>query len=186
MVKNTKTLCYSTRIVIFVKKKTMKKYVLGLLAIALVLVSCFDPSKKSLKGDFVEYGPFTVDASKAIPVDAMVADFDASGSKRKTYTISANIEEVCVKAGCWINITQAGGTQMMVRFKDHFTIPTDTKIGTTAYLHGDLYVDTISVDMLRHYAEDAGKTEEEINKITAPKINKGFEADGIKFIAAKK
>ncbi len=163
----------------------MKKYLLGAFAFTLVLASCFDPSKKELKGDFAEYGTFKVETAKAISVDAMVADFNASGIKRKTYTISAEIEEVCAKAGCWINVKQAGGDDMMVRFKDHFTIPTDTKVGTHAFLHGDLFVDTISVDMLRHYAEDAGKPQEEINKITEPKINKGFEADGIKFIAKK-
>jgi hypothetical protein len=36
--------------------------------------------------------------------------------------------------------------------------------------------------MLRHYAEDAGDSQEEIEKITEPKINFGFEADGIKLL----
>ena len=170
----------------FCKKKiTMKNYVFGFLAVAMLVSSCFDPSKKEVVG-YSEYGPHSVDIAKAIPIDVMVADFKVNASARKAYTVTAEIEEVCAKAGCWINIKQKSGAEMMVRFKDHFTIPTDTKLGTQAFLHGDLFVDTISVDMLRHFAEDAGKTQEEIEKITEAKINMGFEADGIKFLPAKK
>ncbi len=164
----------------------MKKYLFVLSVLSIAIVACTNSAGKIAKGDYSEYGPHKVEMTKAIPVDAMLADFSKSGSKRVTYTVTAGIEEVCAKAGCWINIKSATGAEMMVRFKDHFTIPTDTKIGTQAYLHGDLYKDTVSVDMLRHFAEDAGKSEAEINKITDPKITMGFEADGIKFIAAKK
>jgi len=170
----------------FCKKITMKKYVFGFLAVALLVSSCFDPTKKEVLVGYSEYGTHSVDIAKAIPIDAMVADFKANANERKAYTVTAEIEEVCAKAGCWINIKQKNGAEMMVRFKDHFTIPTDTKLGTQAFLHGDLFVDTISVDMLRHFAEDAGKTPEEIEKITEAKINMGFEADGIKFLPAKK
>lgn len=163
----------------------MKKHLLVALALTFVVASCFNPTKNNLVGEFAEYGPTKVEITKAIPVDAMLADFVKNGSKRSTYTVNAKIEEVCAKAGCWINIKSKTGAEMMVRFKDHFTIPTDTKIGTQAFLHGDLYTDTVSVDMLRHFAEDAGKAKEEIAKITEPKITMGFEADGIKFEAKK-
>ena len=71
---------------------------------------------------------------------------------------------------------------MMVRFKDHFTIPTKTEVGTEAYFHGRAYWDTVSVELLRHFAEDAGKSKEEIEKITEPKFEMGFEADGIALV----
>ena len=67
----------------------------------------------------------------------------------------------------------------MVRFKDHFTIPIDTKIGTVAYMHGTANWDTVSVEMLKHFAEDAGKSKAEIDQITEAKYVLGFEADGI-------
>ncbi len=150
----------------------------------LTLVSCSN-SKMSDTASFAEYGPYKVEVTKAIPVQAMIVDFTAKGNQRTAYTISADIEEVCSKAGCWINIQKSKDETLMVRFKDHFTIPIDTKVGTTAFLHGELYTDTVSVDMLRHFAEDAGKTEDEIMKITSPKITTSFEADGIKFVPAK-
>ena len=37
----------------------------------------------------------------------------------------------------------------------------------------------VSVADLKHYAEDAGKSEDEIAKITEPKIEYAFEANGV-------
>ncbi len=162
----------------------MNVKIFGGLCLSIALFSCSN-TKLDDKAAFVEHGPYKVETTKAIPVATMIADFKAKGSVRTPYTVTASIEEVCSKAGCWINIKQSDKAEMMVRFKDHFTIPVDTKIGTQAFLHGDLYSDTVSVDLLRHFAEDAGKSADEIAKITQPKITLGFEADGIKFLPKK-
>ena len=45
------------------------------------------------------------------------------------------------------------------------TIPLNTKIGSTAYLHGLAYMDTVQVEDLKHFAQDAGKSEAEIEKM---------------------
>lgn len=124
------------------------------------------------------YGPVKVDTSKAISVAEMLTEFEGK-SEEMEFTFLAPIEEVCSKAGCWINVDKGNGETFMVRFKDHFTIPTKTKPGSEAYLHGVAYWDTVSVEMLQHFAEDAGKTKEEIAKITEAKYELGFEADGI-------
>lgn len=124
------------------------------------------------------YGPEQVDTSKAITVAEMLTQFEGK-SKEMEFTFLAPIEEVCSKAGCWINVDKGNGETFMVRFKDHFTIPVKTKPGTEAYLHGVAYWDTVSVEMLQHFAEDAGKSKEEIAKITEAKYELGFEADGI-------
>lgn len=125
------------------------------------------------------YGMVEVNPAMALSVEDMMEDFKANGQVEKEYTVQGEIEQVCAKMGCWVKIMNPEGDNFMVRFKDHFTIPTDTDPGTQAVLHGRAYVDTVSVDMLRHYAEDAGESEEEINKITEPEISFGFEADGI-------
>ena len=39
--------------------------------------------------------------------------------------------------------------------------------------------DTISVERLRHYAEDAGKSSDEIEKIVKPEFKLSFLADGV-------
>ena len=124
------------------------------------------------------YGPVKVNVDEAISVAEMLAEFEGKTSETE-FTFEGEMEEICSKAGCWVNIDKGNGETFMVRFKDHFTIPTKTEPGTGAYFHGIAYWDTVSVDMLQHFAEDAGKSEEEIAKITEPKYELGFEADGI-------
>ena len=60
-----------------------------------------------------------------------------------------------------------------------FFVPVDSVEGKTAIIQGDLFLDTTSVEMLKHYAEDAGKSEEEITLITEPSFELGFIADGV-------
>lgn len=144
-----------------------------ILSTALLMLSC-STSEKMGKS----YGPYEVDVTKAITTKAMLADFEGK-TGRVEYTFEAELNEVCSKAGCWVNIDKGNGETFMVRFKDHFTIPPATAVGTGAYLHGEAYRDTVSVDLLKHFAEDAGKTQEEIDAITEPKFEIGFEADGI-------
>ncbi len=124
------------------------------------------------------YGPVEVDITEAVSVADMLSDFEGKDGEQE-YTFEGTLTEVCSKAGCWVNIDKGDGETFMVRFKDHFTIPIETAVGTEAFLHGVLYWDTVTVDLLQHFADDAGKSEEEINAITEPKYELGFEADGI-------
>lgn len=124
------------------------------------------------------YGPIDVISDKAISVDEMLKLFEGKTEKTE-YTFEGELNEVCSKAGCWVNIDKGNGETFMVRFKDHFTIPPNTAIGTIAYFHGMAYWDTVSVNLLQHFAEDAGKSKEEVSKIIEPKYELNFEADGI-------
>ena len=73
-----------------------------------------------------------------------------------------------------------GTDTIFIRFRDYgFFVPTDSVSGKTAIIEGDLFLDTISVEMLRHFAEDAGKTEKEIALINEPSYNLNFMADGV-------
>jgi hypothetical protein len=158
----------------------MKKILITLFSAAL-LFACGDQKDKNAIVLGKSYGPVKVDTSEAMTVKEMLETFDNKTAEQE-FTFLAPIDEVCSKAGCWINVDKGNGETFMVRFKDHFTIPPKTKIGTQAYLHGIAYMDTISVDLLRHFAEDAGKSKAEIEKITKPEFELGFEADGITLV----
>ncbi|MEN8966698.1 MAG: DUF4920 domain-containing protein [Polaribacter sp.] len=98
-------------------------------------------------------------------------------------TISAKfastINEVCSKKGCWMKLPLDKETETMVRFKDYgFFMPLDAA-EKEVIVAGKAYVKETSVDELRHYAEDAGKTQEEIALITEPKKEFAFEANGV-------
>ena len=93
---------------------------------------------------------------------------------------NANIKEVCTKKGCWM--TLPSGTEdetIMVRFKDYgFFMPLDAS-GKEVIVAGKAFVTEVSVADLKHYAEDAGKSSEEIANITAPAMEFAFEANGV-------
>lgn len=92
---------------------------------------------------------------------------------------ASNINEVCSKKGCWMKLSLADGTETMVRFKDYgFFMPLDSK-GRDVVVDGIAIVKETSVADLKHYAEDAGKSKEEIAKITEPKVEFAFEASGV-------
>lgn len=156
-----------------------------ILPLALIVMACSGGTEKTEETLGKSYGPVSVDTSKALTVDGMLKDF-AGKSGEVEYTFVGEIAEVCSKAGCWVNIDKGNGETFMVRFKDHFTIPPKTDVGTEAYFHGIAYNDTVTVDLLRHFAEDAGKSQEEIDAITEPVYEMGFEADGIVLKKKKK
>ena len=93
--------------------------------------------------------------------------------------IEGEILSSCPMKGCWMNMLVANDT-VLVRFKDYgFFVPKQGVEGSSAIINGFLSVDTLSVAQLRHYAEDAGKKNEEIMKIKKPKITLSFLADGV-------
>ncbi|MGB5497693.1 MAG: DUF4920 domain-containing protein [Maribacter sp.] len=92
---------------------------------------------------------------------------------------TAVVKEVCQAKGCWMKVALDGGAEAMVKFKDYgFFVPKDMA-GKEVIINGDAFVEEMNVADQRHYAEDGGKSEAEIAKITAPKKTFGFEADGV-------
>ena len=106
--------------------------------------------------------------------------------KKKTFQtgltktkLSGEIIETCQKKGCWMSIN-TGTDTVFVTFRDYgFFVPTDSVNGKTAIIEGELFLDTTSVKMLKHYAEDGGKSKEEIALITKPSYDLNFTADGV-------
>ena len=138
-----------------------------LLFIGLILMGC-----KSM--DF--YGNKISEANVVKYEDVKQKAFDEGSIQTQ---ISGTILETCPKKGCWMSMATESDT-VFVRFRDYgFFVPTEGAEGKTAFIEGDLFVDTISVRMLQHYAKDAGKSKEEIAKITEPELGLSFTADGV-------
>lgn len=93
--------------------------------------------------------------------------------------VTGVVESVCQAKGCWMKVKLDDGKTMRVTFKDYgFFVPKDIA-GKTIIFAGNAQTTTTSVDELRHYAEDAGKSKDEIAKITEPKTELTFEANGV-------
>lgn len=92
--------------------------------------------------------------------------------------VKAEIIEVCSKKGCWMTLDMDDEKEVMVKFKDYgFFMPLDAK--GEVIISGKAFVAETPVDELKHYAEDAGKSKEEIEAITVPQLEYKFEADGV-------
>lgn len=93
--------------------------------------------------------------------------------------LSGTIKEVCKAKGCWMKVDLANGNEVFVKFKDYgFFVPTDTGV-SHVIMNGLAFVEEMSVDEQRHYADDEGASKEEVEKITSPKKTLRFEADGV-------
>jgi hypothetical protein len=109
------------------------------------------------------------------------AKMEAAMGDKKTVDmkIEGKVVDVCKKRGCWITLEMPNGDPMRVTFKDYaFFMPMDI-VGKKVVLDGLAKKQTISVETLRHYAEDAKKSPEEVAKITDPKKELAFEAKGV-------
>lgn len=156
----------------------MKKYWVLALFIAGILFSCAEKksSDATTKEQVVTAGEKFA-ADKIVPVAQL--EKTMNGTNNFETVIEGKVQSVCQKKGCWMRIEKGNGENMIVTFKDYgFFMPKDCA-GKTAVMKGIAYYDTISVDMLKHYAEDAGKPQEEIDKITDPEIAVSFEAIGV-------
>ncbi len=154
--------------------------------VVLILTACKQEKavKKQLEvqketQEFNSFGD-TISVDKALTSSEMLAKF-------KTLKIgdtidvkfASSIKEVCSKKGCWMKLPLDENAETMVRFKDYgFFMPLDSK-GSEVIVAGKAFIKETSVKELQHYAEDAGKTKEEIAKITTPKKEFSFEANGV-------
>ncbi|WP_373520765.1 DUF4920 domain-containing protein [Aquiflexum sp.] len=93
--------------------------------------------------------------------------------------VAGEIKEVCAMKGCWMTIDLPNGQTMRVTFKDYgFFVPKNSQ-GYPVIIEGVASKKVTDVATLRHYAEDAGKSKEEIESITEPKQEYAFEAVGV-------
>jgi hypothetical protein len=94
-------------------------------------------------------------------------------------TMKSKIVSNCQKSGCWMDLDLGNDDVIKVSFKDYeFVIPIESQ-GKTATVEGFAKKELISVELLQHYAEDAGKTAEEIAAITEEEYIYTFEAIGV-------
>lgn len=158
----------------------MKKIILSLCLLLGVVITTFAQDAKQFEGKAFGTG---VEKGKLIPAAKMEASMGEN--QIADLKISGEVLDVCKKKGCWITLKMPDGEPMRVTFKDYaFFMPMDI-IGKQVALDGIAKKQTISVETLRHYAEDANKSSEEVAKIKEPKKELAFEAKGVVILDKK-
>ncbi|MBF0693618.1 MAG: DUF4920 domain-containing protein [Flavobacterium sp.] len=136
------------------------------------------PQQSSDKVSYVTFGKKITADNVLSPAQMLTKYKNLKTGDTISVKFKSSIKEVCKKKGCWMSMAMPG-EEAFVRFKDYgFFVPLNAD-GSEAIVGGRAYVDVISVSQLQHYAKDGGKSQEEINKITEPKVTYAFQADGV-------
>lgn len=131
---------------------------------------------ESTTADYQYYGD-TISPEGAVAVAQLM---DAmKGSDSVAIKVEGPINSSCNVKGCWMKMDLGDDREMHVTFKDYgFFVPKNLN-GEWAIIDGYAITDTIGVDHLRHLAQDAGKTEDEIAAITEPEVGITYVATGV-------
>lgn len=148
----------------------MKKYIFTLTTAVLLTSTAFYAEARKVYG-------------KAFKVASVQTPEQLAAKMEKTTTlpdvvVKGPIAQVCQAEGCWLKLKNVAGEDMLVKFKGHsFLVPKD--LTGTATVFGTATKKTISVEEQRHMAEDAGKSDAEIQAINTPKTEVRIESTGI-------
>lgn len=170
----------------------MKK-VYSLLLAGMVFASCQQEATKEVEKEIeiekeIVETPKTGEATKlgvAFPMENSFTINDLASKLSDSdsvagLTVSGTVASVCQMKGCWMTMKTAEGKEVRVTFKDYDSVvmPMDAA-GKDVVIHGIAKRKVVSVDTQKHFAKDAGESEEAIAAITEPKESVVFVADGV-------
>ena len=111
--------------------------------------------------------------------EALAVFGDLEKSQSSEVQIKGEVSAVCQVKGCWMIVNLSEGQQTRVSFKDYgFFVPKDI-VGKEVVVKGSASVAEISEADRKHYAEDAGLSKAEIDKITGVERSYSMIADGV-------
>lgn len=129
--------------------------------------------------DYVIFGD-SISADKAITNEEMLDQYDKlKPGDTLNIKFKSKIKSVCKKKGCWMTLELPSGKEVFVKFKDYaFFVPKNSQ-NENAIVNGKAFVNVESVEELKHYAKDEGKSQAAIDSIITPKTTYAFLADGV-------
>jgi hypothetical protein len=159
----------------------MKK-IIYVVTVLLMVASCNKKAEvKSVEeaSAYVKFGD-SISADGAISKEELLTKYK---SLKPTDTLEvkvlSKIVDVCQKKGCWMNIELGSDKSTFVKFKDYgFFVPKNAA-ESEVIIHGKAFVEVTSINDLKEYAKDAGKSKAAIDSIVAPETNYSFMADGV-------
>ncbi|MCM4168715.1 hypothetical protein KCTC52924_02407 [Arenibacter antarcticus] len=129
--------------------------------------------------NFVQLGA-QIESAGALDAAFMFEEYQKiDGNDSISTKFTTKVTDVCKAKGCWMKLQLGEDQEVMVKFKDYgFFMPKDI-VGREVVVHGLAFVEKVSVEDQIHFAEDGGKSKEEIAKITDAKKTYSFVANGV-------
>jgi hypothetical protein len=159
----------------------MKKSIVIICAV-LAIISCKKEDTAQEMKTEVAYATFgdRISDKNALSKEEMLAKFDKlSQGDTIDVKFKSKIKEVCKEKGCWMSLDLANNKEVFVKFKDYaFFVPKNAG-DEEVIISGKAYVSMETVEDLKHYAKDGGKSQAAIDSIIAPKVKYLLMADGV-------
>jgi len=158
----------------------MKKLLIFALGLSVMVACNSNKTEETAEQDtmptYEVYGDTSITPDGALSGDeviAMLADHDTLQVK-----VKGTIVECCQKKGCWMEV-DLGSETALVKFYDYgFFVPMDAA-GREVIMEGQIMKEVQTVEWLKHKAEDANASEEEIAAITEPEERYSIVATGV-------
>lgn len=139
------------------------------------------PAGNALIGDVYGGGISSKAEKKAVSTSQVIKQLNKD-KELKDIAVKGKVIDVCDKKGCWFTVETEDKSRFFVKMQDYaFFVPTALE-GKEVVLEGTAKLKEVSVDELKHYAEDAKKPQAEIDAITKPGMETRFVATGIKVV----
>lgn len=155
----------------------MSKLFIFSFLLSFTFIMCKSPAPPAETG--ITYGQ-VITSDNSVSIDQVISQLTTKDTV--STKLIGNVESVCQAKGCWMNLVPDDGNiekSVFVKFKDYgFFMPLDLA-GEKVVIQGKAYKEVTSVAELKHYAEDEGLSQEEIDNITEPKEELKFMADGV-------
>ncbi len=157
----------------------MKKFITMVLVIS--AVAACQPKQEETASNAYGESISTEGAMALASLDNQLADQDSV-----QLTLKGTIEKTCAKKGCWMTVEDENGNTIRVTFKDYgFFVPKEGVEGKEVIFSGIAKRKITDIETLRHFAEDAGKSQEEIDAIVDAKEEVEFVATGVVILDAE-
>ena len=159
----------------------MKK-IFVIAAMSVALVSC-NKNVSSVKSEpkltYASFGD-KIKADNSITKEEMLAKYKTlKAGDTLNVKVATKINEICQNKGCWMTLDLGNSEKAFVKFKDYgFFVPMNAQ-KRESVVEGKAFIQETPVAELKHYAEDEGKSAEEVAKITEPKKEYRFLANGV-------
>lgn len=148
-----------------------------------VMATC-NPDEKAAHAPKVEeseaYGAQIELKEQAPELGEVIASYERY--ENQPIQMEAKVINVCQTKGCWMALSSNTKEEVRVRFKDYgFFVPISL-VGKTVRVEGELKREQISEKLAKHFKEDAGASQSEIEAVQGPVYEYTFTASGVRVL----
>ncbi len=143
-----------------------------------VLISALLFLGVSSADEIVAPGHYGAEITLDAPVTVGYAIGHIDELKEREILLKGQVAKVCENKGCWM-VLQSDQGEVRVTFKDYGFFVSPELIDQQVWAQGRLYEETLDISQARHFAKDAGASQEELQKIDQPVREYRFVATAV-------